>query len=53
MALVNSYLRVPKPAGQIKKLIFLVKNVVSPICQYFCDAGQVAILLYLEVCIVL
>ena len=49
IALVCSYLRVPKAAGQVKILIFLFKIKYFPIYgNNFCDAGQVLILRYFE-----
>ena len=51
IVLVRSYLRVPQAAGQVKMLIFLVKFNFFPIyANIFCDAGQVPILRYFEVC---
>ena len=51
IALVRSYLRVPKAAGRVKILIFLVKIKFFPIyANNFCDAGQVPILRYFEAC---
>ena len=53
IALVRLYLQVPQAAGQVKILIFLVKNKFFPIyANNFCDAGQVPILRYFEACYV-
>ena len=48
IALVRTYLRVPQAAGQEKILIFVVIIIFPHVCQYFCDAGQVPILRYLQ-----
>ena len=49
IALIRSYLRVPKASGQVKILIFLEKNNFFPIyANNFCDAEQVPIFKYFE-----
>ena len=49
IALVRSYLRVPRAAGQVKIMIFLVKINFFPIyANSFCDAGQVHLFRYFE-----
>ena len=53
IVLVHSYLRVPKAAGQVKILIFLVKIKYFPIyANSFCDAGQVPIFRYFKACLI-
>ena len=53
IALVRSYLRVRQAAGQVKNLLFLMKNTFFPLyANNFCDAGQVLILRYFEACLI-
>ena len=40
IALVRSYLGVPRAAGQVNILIFLVKIIFPYACQYFWDRGK-------------
>ena len=41
IALVHSYLRVPRAAGQVKILIFLVKFIFFPYANNFCDSAGI------------